>query len=101
MMTWIFPPRDVPRCRGTALAHPRRETFERDDVTKGPSVMKKALVISAAISGLLVSGPAWAEHSHEQDRHGKKHANAGGEDDDRDGGRRAAVCYFEPRDAHV
>ena len=63
--------------------------------------MKKALVISAAISGLLVSGPAWAEHSHEQDRHGKKHANAGGEDDDRDGGRRAAVCYFEPRDAHV
>jgi len=54
----------------------------------------------AAIATVLLGGPVWADHSHDDDKHWKKHAKHHG-DEDGDGDRRAGPCFFQPHDARV
>ena len=56
----------------------------------------------AALATIVLSGPAWANHWHEDHDHWKKHAkHHGDDDDDRDFDHRARECYFQPHDVRL
>jgi len=56
-------------------------------------------LISLIFSSLLLSGPATAQHWHDDDDHWKKHAKH--EEDRHVFDHRAEGCYFQPGDARV
>ena|SRR5882757_8967293 len=56
-------------------------------------------LISLIFSSLLLSGPATAQHWHDDDDHWKKHAKH--EEDSHVFDHRAEGCYFQPGDARV
>lgn len=51
------------------------------------------------LSGLLLSGPAWSKHWHEDDDHWRRHEEH--EEHDRDYDRPGRGCYFAPHDVEV
>lgn len=51
------------------------------------------------LSGLLLSGPAWGKHWHEDDGHWRRHEEH--EEHDRDYDRPGRGCYFAPHDVEV
>lgn len=51
------------------------------------------------LSGLLLSGPAWGKHWHEDDDHWRRHEEH--EEHDRDYDRPSRGCYFAPHDVEV
>lgn len=58
------------------------------------------LLHALILSGLLLSGPAWGKHWHEDKGHWKQHGRDG-DDRDRDYDHRSDGCYFEPHDVRV
>ena len=58
------------------------------------------LMIPVMLSGLLLSGPVWAKHWHDDDKHWNKHSRQA-DHDDRDFDHHADSCYFQPRDVRV
>jgi hypothetical protein len=63
----------------------------------------KPLIIAALATGLL-SGPVWADHWHDDDKHWRKHATHHGDDEDEDDGdfdHHTAGCFFQPHDVWV
>jgi hypothetical protein len=65
-------------------------------------MMRTRPLLYAALATLLLSGPAWADHWHDDDKHWKKHAKHHDDDDD-DGNvdHRAGGCLFQPHDVRV
>ena len=55
------------------------------------------------LAGLLLSGPAWGKHWHEDEDHWNRHwqHNHDDDDDDRDYDHHREGCYFEPHDVRV
>ena len=64
---------------------------------------RPVIYLVALTAGLvLVGGPAWADHRHDDHDHWKKHAmHRGDDDDDRDGDHRERDCYFQPHEVRV
>ena len=60
------------------------------------------LTLYVLLTSLLVSAPIAAKPSHEDRKHSNKHSKMHAYDDDeRDGARHGASCYFAPRDVRI
>src|SRR5260370_7061729 len=77
---------EVSWCGFTRVAETNKR-YEKDQM--------KPLVY-VILSGLLMSGAAWAEHWHDDEDHWKKHAKHHDDGDDRDYDHRTRACYFQP-----
>ena len=60
------------------------------------------LMLGVLLVTIVAAGPAAAKpkHWHDDDKHWNKHGHDR-DDDDHDGGHRAANCYFQPQDVRI
>ncbi len=82
---------EVSWCGFTRVAE-TNQRYEKDQM--------KPLVY-VILSGLLMSGAAWAEHWHDDEDHWKKHDKHHDDGDDREYDHRTRGCYFQPQEIRV